>query len=281
MTTATPASLRAFYADLAAAAGGLSAGPLRDSFAHVDRAVFLGSGPWRVLTPAGYIVTPGDDPAFIYRDVAIALAPDRGINNGEPHLHARCLAAVDLRPGGRVLQVGAGTGYYTAILAEMIGPSGRIDAFEVDVELAARARINLAAYSSIEVHGRSALEGPLPQADVIYVSAGVTRPPECWLDALVIGGRLLFPLTGPQGAGLMMLVTRGPGPVFGARPVAGVAFIGCAGGRADHEAAALAAALATGGHVRVRSLRRGPHPDADAWLHGAGWWFSPRPPEEA
>ncbi len=281
MSAATRQSLLAFYADLAASAAGTRDGPLRTAFAAVDRAAFLGPGPWQVLTPAGYLPTPSDDPAYIYRDVAVALAADRGINNGEPHLHARCLAAVQPRAGETVLQVGAGTGYYTALLAELVGQDGQVHAFEIEADLAAQAAANLAPYAMVRVHGRCALAGDLPAADVIYVSAGLTHPPGCWLDALLLGGRLIFPLTGPQGAGLMMLVTRGPGAVFGARPVAGVAFIGCAGGRADLEAAALAAALAGGGHARVRSLRRGPHPDADAWLHGADWWFSPRPPEDA
>jgi protein-L-isoaspartate(D-aspartate) O-methyltransferase len=267
-------ALRSFYADLTAASAGVGAGELRNAFATVDRAVYLGPGPWQVFAASGYITTPNDDPAFIYQNVAVALAPGRGINSGEPQLHARCLAAAAVRTGDYILQVGAGTGYYTAILAELTGPSGHVAAFEIEPDLAAQAAANLATRANVQVQCRSALAPDLPPADLIYVSAGLTHPPACWLDALRPGGRLVFPLTGPQGAGLMMLVTKQTETVFAARPVAGVAFIGCAGGRAEGEAEALAKALAGGGHMGIRSLRRGATPDDSAWLAGPDWWFS-------
>jgi 16S rRNA A1518/A1519 N6-dimethyltransferase RsmA/KsgA/DIM1 with predicted DNA glycosylase/AP lyase activity len=65
-----------------------------------------------------------------------------------------------------VLQVGGGTGYYTAILVEIVGPSGRVTALEIDEGLAARARQNLAGFPSVEV----------VHADgTTYASAGRTR----------------------------------------------------------------------------------------------------------
>ena len=70
---------------------------------------------------AGYLSTPDDDPAFLYQDTLVALDADRGINIGEPTLHARCLDALALREGETVLHVGAGAGYYTALLAHLSG----------------------------------------------------------------------------------------------------------------------------------------------------------------
>jgi protein-L-isoaspartate(D-aspartate) O-methyltransferase len=54
----------------------------------------------------------------------------------------------------------------------------------------------------------SAKEAPLPSADLIYVCAGATHPLSTWLDAINIGGRLIFPLTPNQDFGVMLLVTR-------------------------------------------------------------------------
>ncbi len=116
--------VRDFYARLVTAEGGSSDERLARAFATVDRTAFAGDGPWKVFTANGYVDTPSDDPAFVYQDVVIALKPERGINNGEPALHARCIAAVAPQAGESVIHVGAGSGYYTAILAELVGLSG-------------------------------------------------------------------------------------------------------------------------------------------------------------
>jgi protein-L-isoaspartate(D-aspartate) O-methyltransferase len=136
-----------FYAELVTATAGLRDAAIRSAFANTDRARFLGPGPWRVYTPIGYVATPGDHPALVYQDVVFALAPERSINNGEPSLHARCLGAVGVRLGEQVLHVGAGTGYYTAILAALAGPAGHVAAYEIESDLAATAAANLAALS--------------------------------------------------------------------------------------------------------------------------------------
>jgi protein-L-isoaspartate(D-aspartate) O-methyltransferase len=112
------------------------------------------------------------------------------------------------------------------------------------------------------------------------VSAGATSPPDTWLDALRVGGRLLFPLTGidaiaglPMGA--MLLVTRTADPArYDARFVCPAAFIPCAGAYDPEMGAKLAAAFRRGDARNVKSLRRGEAPDETAWCAGAGWWLS-------
>lgn len=269
---------RQFYADLVTARGGTRDGAIVSAFARTDRARFSGPGPWKVFTPLGYIETPGDDEAFLYQDLLIALAPDRSINNGEPSLHARCLAAAAPKPGERVLHVGTGTGYYTAILADLVGPDGAVVAYEIEADLAERARANLADRPQVEVRARSAVEPGLPPSDLIYVNAGATHPPAEWLDALKPGGRLIFPLSGAQGAGLMLLITRVQEGAHAVRIVSGAAFIPCIGAADDAEAMAVTQALMNGGHAGVRSLVRDDEPDASAWLVGKGWWLSTRQP---
>jgi protein-L-isoaspartate(D-aspartate) O-methyltransferase len=273
------ARLRAFYAALVTAQARVRDDRIRAAFAAVPREVFCGRGPWQVYVPDGYIETPSDDPALLYQNQLIGLVPERGINTGEPVLHASCLGAVAVQPGETVLHVGAGTGYYTAILAELTGPAGRVLGYEVEADLAAAAEIHLRPWPQASVALRSGTEGPLPPAAVIYVNAGASGPAPAWLDALQPGGRLLFPLTGENHWGAMLLVTRrvaGAGFEAAFRGAAG--FIHCVGGRAPTEAAVVEAAFARGGSGEVRSLRRGTAPDETAWVAGQGWWLSTAPP---
>src|SRR4029077_11081240 len=98
-------------------------------------------------------------------------------------------------PGEHVVHIGAGVGYYSAILAELVGPGGRVTAIELAAELARRARINLQPWSNVEVISGDGTTTAFRKADVIYVNAGATRPADPWLDQLTEGGRLIVPLT--------------------------------------------------------------------------------------
>ncbi|HUD73011.1 MAG TPA: methyltransferase [Dongiaceae bacterium] len=244
------------------------------AFASVPRERFLGPGPWQVFTRSGYVETPSDDPALIYQDVTVAIKKESQVNNGQPMLHAACLAALDVKEGETVVHVGAGGGYYSAILATLAGPTGRILAYEIDPELAARARTNLAGYPNVEVRDRSGADGALTACDALYVNAGATAPLDAWVEALRPGGRLLFPLTPAQGPGYMFLITRTAGDRCAARFVCGAMFIPCIGARDDDTARRLSEAFAGGGIATVRSLRRGSEPDATSWFAGRGWWLS-------
>jgi protein-L-isoaspartate(D-aspartate) O-methyltransferase len=143
---------RALYARQMAALLGQRSDGLQAAFAAVPREAFLDDKPWRIVSPGGATVTlPENDPTLIYQDVLLALQPERGVNNGSPSLHIRLLHALDVRPGQRVLHLGAGTGYYTAILAELVGPQGSVTAVEVDPELAAAAERNLKPWKQVKV----------------------------------------------------------------------------------------------------------------------------------
>lgn len=275
------ASHRTFFADLLAAAAPKPNDRLRAAFASVHRERYLGSGPWKVfVVGGGYVETSTDDPAFLYQDVVVGIVPERYINNGQPALHAACLGALNVSEGQTVVHVGAGTGYYTAILASLVGPSGSIVAYEIAPDLARIAARNLADMPNVTVHPRSALEGALPSCDAVYVNAGATAPPELWLDALRSGGRLLFPLTAIEAppslfAGAMLLVANTTGSDrFDARFVCPAAFIPCAGAYDPDTAAKLAASFKRGDLRSVRSLRRRSPPDETAWFAGSGWWLS-------
>jgi protein-L-isoaspartate(D-aspartate) O-methyltransferase len=274
---------RSFFGRLITASAGVPApgGRLAAAFAATPRERFVGPGPWKVFTPAGYIETPSDDPAFLYQDVTVALRENDQINNGQPVLHALCLAALNPQDGEAAVHVGAGTGYYTAVLARLVGPAGSVAAFEIEPDLARRAAENLADLPQVSLQHRSGTESPLPACDVLYVSAGATAPLDAWLDALRPGGRLLFPLTPAQGAGGMLLVRRAAADRFEARFVCRALFIPCAGARDEETAQKLTAAFRGDGWMRVKSLRRQTSPDDTCWCAGSGWWLSTAAPEAA
>jgi protein-L-isoaspartate(D-aspartate) O-methyltransferase len=247
------------------------------AFAEVPREDFAGPPPWRIGSGSPFGLTSADDPERLYEDVLVGIDVRRGINNGQPSLHAQSIAALGLREGETVVQIGAGAGYYTAILATLVGAAGRVIAYEIEPDIAERAAANLARYSQVEVRARSGVED-LPPADAIYISAAASHPLRVWLEALKRGGRLLFPLQAARSTGVMLMITRPErGNAWPARAFSGVVFIPCEGGQDPEMGRRLDEAFRCGGVERVRSLRfGGPQNEAD-WLRGDGWALSSEP----
>ncbi len=274
----TVQEFRSFYAEFIVGSAGSSNQRLIDAFAATEREHYVGAGPWQIAIGSTYLQTPSDDPRWLYQDVLVGLAVDRRLNNGQPTLHARCLDACAPAEGESVVHIGAGTGYYTAVLAYLVGARGQVVGYEIEEDLAARAQANLQHLHNVQVRAASASEEELPKADVVYVNAGATHPLAAWLDALNVGGRLIFPLTPAKGFGGMLMVTRLDATRYAASFVLKVAFTPCIGARDDVAAQTLATAFETRPTTQVRSLRRDHAPDATAWCVGDGWWLSSAAP---
>jgi protein-L-isoaspartate(D-aspartate) O-methyltransferase len=272
-----------------------------EAFAAVPRERFFGAPPWRVradVFPDWLAETPDADARWLYHDVLVAIDPARHLNNGLPSFWARNFDQLDLRPGRRVLQVGAGTGYYTAILAEIVGAGGRVIAVEHDDELAARARFNLGRWPQIDVVAGDGCTHDAGEVDTVIVFAGATHPAPLWLDRLAPGGELLLPLTGENWFGFLLRATRGRDDAelivpptarrdgtFAATSIGRVGIFPCAGGRDTAAAERLRDALmALGGvaadhDIPIEALHRGePEPDAmdRVWYRGRGFWLERR-----
>ena len=262
----------------------VAGGPLRNRLEHAFTAVrrehFLGPGPWlaRSIYNQTYVQTPTDDPIHVYQNLLFALIDEKGINNGEPCLHGQLLGALDPQDGSTVLQVGCGTGYYTAILAELVGPAGKVIGYEVDADLARRAVDNLTPWRNVEIRCASGITDDLPRCDGIYVNAGATRPAAEWLDALNENGKLVFPLAGTEtsGAGVGLLVHRRQ-HAFVSRAVGYCQFIPCRDAFDQDEADRVTTAFQSGALWTVRSVVRNNQPDDTAVLVGNGWWLSSSP----
>jgi protein-L-isoaspartate(D-aspartate) O-methyltransferase len=273
---------REFYAKMAASAGGPVRELLERAFQFVPREHFLGQGPWLAMSPFNqiYVPTPTDDPIHLYQNLLFALDAERHINNGEPFLHGQLLGALSPDRGHVVIHIGCGTGYYTAILAQLVGPSGRIIAYEINSTLAGRAKENLAPWDNVEVRHASGVADDLPRCDAIYVNAGATRPASQWLDALNERGKLVFPFVGVEGAGVGLLVARLKDS-YRVRVLGYCGFVQCADAFDADEADRITVAFRTGRLRMAQSLVRGEDANDTVVLVGKGWWLSSSPPQEA
>src|SRR5579872_6122974 len=122
------------------------------AFATIKRADFLGRGPWQIVRwGRGYVPPPNRDPVYLYDDVVVGILPERNLNNGQPALHAHLIASAAPRPGEHVVHVGAGVGYYIAILHHLVGRRGKVTAIEFDPGLAERLGANFAGARNVRV----------------------------------------------------------------------------------------------------------------------------------
>ena len=148
-----------------------------------------------------HLFLPGVPLARAYADEAVATQAVDGVTTSsasQPSMMAIMLAQLDLRPGHRVLEIGAGTGYNAALMARLVGAQGHVVSVDIDADLVDGAARHLAAAGVNDVElvcGDGAL-GHSPGAPydriVLTVGSGDVRPE--WVAQLAPGGRLLLPL---------------------------------------------------------------------------------------
>jgi len=265
-----PDPIRRHYAELFAAAAGASDPRLADIVASIPRENFVGPGPWTIVLNGRRVVTPNADIAYLYSNNLVALDDQR--NNGEPFLHAAWIGRIAPVSGEIVTHIGAGTGYYTAILSKLVLPRGEVFAFEIDADLAARALANLKPYGNVTLGHADAVTAELPLSDIIYVNAGVVAPPSSWLKALKAGGRMVFPWRPVDRVGVAAVVTPRNGG-FAFDPFMSSWFIPCVGA----SVASAGSKLPTRNDARrTRSLwlRQDRQPDTTATAVFDDVWFS-------
>ncbi len=175
--------------------------------------------------------------------------------------------------------IGCGTGYYTAIMAEVVGSKGHVTAIEIDSGLAGRAHSNLSYLPHVDVFEGDGGEKDTGSCDAVLVNAGATHPRSIWLDSLRPHGRLLMSLTVTEntdrgGEGRVLKVTRQP-EGFTASFISGVRIFPCVGGQDAELNQRLKEAFERGDAKSVQSLRRDKHESSDAcWFHGETFCLS-------
>jgi protein-L-isoaspartate(D-aspartate) O-methyltransferase len=203
------------------------------ALATIPRERFLDEGPWRIRSELmrEYCNTEDADPIHLYRNVLVAIDEHRKLDTGLPSLWAHLFDLLDIKEKDRVVQIGCGLGYYSAILSELVGPQGTVIAIDCEREFVERARSNLREKRNVEVirgDGCHNISGP---ADVIIVHAGFTHPHPLWIDCLRQNGRLLVPLTKRNRQGTVVKITR-VRHGYQAEAVAGIEIFPC-NGRGD------------------------------------------------
>lgn len=135
-----------------------------------------------------------------------------GQTSSQPRTVAAMLRLLEVAPGQRVLDVGSGSGWTTALLAQLVGPAGAVHGVELEPELVRFGRANLAAtnqpWASIVAAEPGVLGLPtLAPFDRILVSAEPEVLPQALVDQLGPGGVMVIPV-----AGVMQRVRRGESP---------------------------------------------------------------------
>ncbi len=270
---------RRFFADEVRFAANLRSPELAAALARVPREQFLGPGPWEIasadmrgLSAMGAMqmsYTPVSDPRDLYHNVVVVLDKAADINNGQPSALARWIDAMDLKSGERAYHLGCGVGYYTAIMAEVVGANGRVVGSEVHPDLAARAQQNLRAYLHVTVHPGDGASFDPCECYAMLINAGTTHPLALWLDRLRDAGRLVVPLTMATtptlGVGVMTrIVRRGSG--FSAEIVSSLAIYSCVNARDPQREPLLKQAMTTGALMKMKSVRRDAHERNDTCI---------------
>ena len=273
---------RSFYAQEVKFAANLATPGLVEAYARVPREKFLGPGPWQIgsaegramsaagLTQLAYVTV--DDPRDVYHNVVVSLDRSKDINNGQPSALGRWIDALVLKAGERVYHLGCGVGYYTAIMAEVVGPSGSVVGLELQPQLAERAKKNLAVYPNVTVEAGDGAAFDPGECDAMLVNAGVTHPRPLWLDRLRERGRLVVPFTlamnATVGQGVMTKIVRERGG-FSTELVTPLAIFSGASMRDPDLEPLMLQALTSGGLLKLKSVRREAHePSESCVLHG-------------
>jgi protein-L-isoaspartate(D-aspartate) O-methyltransferase len=158
-----------------------------------------------------------------YSDRALPLAEGQTIS--QPYVVALMTELLELRGGEKVLEVGTGSGYQAAVLAEIVR---EVYTIEILPGLAASAatRLKRLGYSRVRVRAGDGYLG-WPDAapfDAIIVTAGATHIPRPLIDQLAEGGRLVIPV-GPSADRQDLILGRKTGGRFDTRVVAPVRFV--------------------------------------------------------
>ena len=139
---------------------------------------------------------PAEQVDRAYHDEPIPIS--HGQVTTQPSLIARMIEALDLRGGERVLEIGTGHGFQTALLAELVAPAGSVWSVERFADLAEEARCNLDRNGTVNAtvvvgDGSQGLPGHSPY-EAIVVSAAFPEVPAPLAEQLADGGRLVQPL---------------------------------------------------------------------------------------
>src|SRR5260370_23111591 len=186
-----------------------------------------------------HLFGPGVPLRAAYADIAIPSHWEDGVPvsaASQRAIVALMLEQLRVEPGMRVLEVGAGTGYNAALLAELAGPHGRVVTLDIDAEIVAEARAHLDAAGYTGVHaiaadGAAGWPAGAPY-DRIILTASASDLPPAWLDQLAEGGLLVLPLW--AGGAEMSVALRKEGDTLRSESLTPCGFLRLRGAEPGH-----------------------------------------------
>lgn len=191
---------RQFMVDTQLRARGISDPRVLDAMLRVPRDAFV-SGPYR---------------AEAYEDHPLPIGDDQTIS--QPYVVAVMLESLQLAPKDIVLEVGTGSGYVTALLAEL---AAQVFSIERHPALAANARTAIAAlgYTNVQIFAGDGTLGLPAHApfDAILVSAAAFKLPPALLSQLRDGGRMIVPVGPPDSQQLQLIRMHSGQPIISLR----------------------------------------------------------------
>ncbi|MBN9110295.1 MAG: methyltransferase domain-containing protein [Pseudonocardia sp.] len=211
----------------------------------------MGAIPRHVFLPGSTVETAYADTAVVTKVVdGVALS-----SASQPSMVAIMLEQLDLHPGQRVLEIGAGTGYNAALMAQLVGAAGEVTSVDIDEDIVVAAAEHLVAAGCpdvVLVTGDGALGYPAgaPYDRVVLTVGAADLRPE-WVAQLATGGRLLLPLR-VRGSQLSVALDLGADGVLRSASVRSCAFIRLRGAGAGEEQVVA--------------------------IDGRGWWAEPAEP---
>ena len=273
-------AMRRWFAEEIRWASGVTNERIISAFAEVPRELFLPKGPWQISTAMileSYRITPDAQPHHLYHNVMVAIDSCLELNSALPSYVASLIEIASIKEGAFVAQVGAGLGYYSAILSHVVGPIGSIIALEIDPKIWNECQSNLTSYSNVRCVNADGSTYPLQadSLDALVVHGAVTHIPPRWLRSLREGSRLVLPLSyAPDEPGRIARITR-------IRDRYWVEFhqevftYPCIGTFSEEDAETLREAVETYGWYTDSELRFDlDNADESAWLITPHYWIS-------
>ena len=170
-----------------------------------------------------------------YADTPLPIGHGQTIS--QPYIVARMTELLGIGPGAKVLEIGTGSGYQSAVLSEVVGPSGQVYTIEIVTPLGLLARMTLEQEGYRNVHvrigdGYTGWPGEAP-FDAIIVTAAPPEVPQPLLEQVKPGGRIVLPV-GEVWQDLRV-ITKRPDGSFDTQNVLPVRFVPMTGeAQRDH-----------------------------------------------
>ena len=202
------ATLRERMVDRQIAARGLDDPALLAAFRAVPREDFVS----------------GDYADYAYQDSPLPIESGQTIS--QPYIVALTIYAAGIQAGGKILEVGGGSGYAAAVMGQIADEVIAVERHRELVELA-QLRMRRLGYSNVRiVEGDGTLGWPEEAPfDAIVAAASGSHVPQSWIDQLKPGGRIVMPIGGPHQVQTLVKITKNDDGSLGHEDLGGVRFV--------------------------------------------------------